>query len=235
MRRQTSRGATWRGGIRPRRAALSSRLNASLMRDALGRVEFGCRWYDAETGRWISKDPILLDGGWNVYAFCDNDPINRTDSMGLCEDEAREYFDQFVVTPSGYRICYPPDVNIVSNILEAKSRLSPFWFRNQVKNKGPWDFKQRARRYENFGNFHYGVVGRAFGFSERTLLREAGRAQQAAGTSQTTWGDPGWRLNPWGGNGSFGDDPEDQKMIKEGVLYFENKLYRNRGWNIIVR
>ena len=42
-----------------------------------GLVEFGCRWYDAETGRWISKDPILLDGGWNVYAFCDNDPINH--------------------------------------------------------------------------------------------------------------------------------------------------------------
>ena len=48
-----------------------------------GLVEFGCRWYDAETGRWISKDPILLEGGWNVYAFCDNDPVNRTDPTGL--------------------------------------------------------------------------------------------------------------------------------------------------------
>ena len=48
-----------------------------------GLVEFGCRWYDAETGRWISKDPILLDGGWNVYAFCDNDPVNRNDPSGL--------------------------------------------------------------------------------------------------------------------------------------------------------
>ena len=48
-----------------------------------GLVEFGCRWYDAQTGRWISKDPILLDGGWNVYAFCNNDPINRTDPSGL--------------------------------------------------------------------------------------------------------------------------------------------------------
>ena len=50
-----------------------------------GLVEFGCRWYDAETGRWISKDPILLEGGWNVYAFCDNDPVNRTDPSRLCE------------------------------------------------------------------------------------------------------------------------------------------------------
>jgi RHS repeat-associated protein len=59
-----------------------------------GLVEFGCRWYDAETGRWISKDPILLDGGWNVYAFCDNDPINRTDPSGLCEDVCCSFCDK---------------------------------------------------------------------------------------------------------------------------------------------
>ena len=55
-----------------------------------GLVEFGCRWYDAETGRWISKAPILLDGGWNVYAFCGNDPVNRADPSGLCEDPQQE-------------------------------------------------------------------------------------------------------------------------------------------------
>jgi len=38
MRRQTSRGTTWRGRIRPRRAVLSARARASLRRDALGRV-----------------------------------------------------------------------------------------------------------------------------------------------------------------------------------------------------
>lgn len=33
------------------------------------------------------------------------------------------------------------------------------WFYSQVKNRGPWDFKQRGPQYENFGNFHYGAVG----------------------------------------------------------------------------
>ena len=61
-----------------------------------GLVEFGCRWYDAATGRWISKDPILLDGGWNVYAFCDNDPINHADPSGLCEDIERSVGDKFL-------------------------------------------------------------------------------------------------------------------------------------------
>ena len=52
---------------------------------ATGLIHFRMRWYDSKTGRWISKDPILLEGGLNVYAFCGNDPINRTDPSGLCE------------------------------------------------------------------------------------------------------------------------------------------------------
>jgi RHS repeat-associated protein len=35
------------------------------------------RYYDPETGRFISAD-IVAEGG-NLYAYCQNDPINRTD------------------------------------------------------------------------------------------------------------------------------------------------------------
>ena len=41
---------------------------------ATGLVNFRARWYDPATGRWISKDPIGLSGGLNLYAFCENDP-----------------------------------------------------------------------------------------------------------------------------------------------------------------
>jgi RHS repeat-associated protein len=47
-----------------------------------GLVHFGARWYDPSTGRWISKDSILLEGGLNLYAFCGNDPVNFSDPMG---------------------------------------------------------------------------------------------------------------------------------------------------------
>ena len=50
---------------------------------ATGLVNFRMRWYDPETGRWLSKDPIRLGGGLNQYAFCHNDSINRTDADGL--------------------------------------------------------------------------------------------------------------------------------------------------------
>ena len=49
-------------------------------------VQFGARWYDAASGRWLSKDPILLEGGLNLYVFCGNDPVNYCDPSGLCEE-----------------------------------------------------------------------------------------------------------------------------------------------------
>ncbi|MAF92885.1 MAG: hypothetical protein CL674_16570 [Bdellovibrionaceae bacterium] len=48
-----------------------------------GLVKFGARDYDPETGRWISKDPIRFDGGINLYAYADNDPVNKIDPNGL--------------------------------------------------------------------------------------------------------------------------------------------------------
>jgi RHS repeat-associated protein len=46
---------------------------------------FGARTYDAETGRWLSKDPILFGGGdTNLYGYVVNDPVNKTDPSGLC-------------------------------------------------------------------------------------------------------------------------------------------------------
>jgi RHS repeat-associated protein len=47
-------------------------------------VRFGARDYDAETGRWTAKDPILFAGRQaNLYAYVNNDPLNRRDPDGL--------------------------------------------------------------------------------------------------------------------------------------------------------
>ena len=44
------------------------------------------RFYDPETGRYISADPIGLDGGMNLYAYVENDPVNYIDPWGLFGD-----------------------------------------------------------------------------------------------------------------------------------------------------
>ena len=43
---------------------------------------FRNRWYEPETGRWLSPDPIGISGGLNLYVFCGNDPVNFVDPMG---------------------------------------------------------------------------------------------------------------------------------------------------------
>ncbi len=45
---------------------------------------FGARDYDAETGRWLSKDPIGFGGGdTNLYGYVMSDPVNFIDPTGL--------------------------------------------------------------------------------------------------------------------------------------------------------
>ena len=41
------------------------------------------RYYDPETGRYLSPDPIGLEGGLNLYAYVENDPVNWVDKEGL--------------------------------------------------------------------------------------------------------------------------------------------------------
>ena len=50
---------------------------------ATGLYQFRARWYSPELGRWLSPDPIGLEGGLNLYEFCANNPVNFRDPSGL--------------------------------------------------------------------------------------------------------------------------------------------------------
>ena len=43
---------------------------------------YGYRYYDPQTGRWPSRDPIEEEGGINLYGFVGNDGVNRWDYLG---------------------------------------------------------------------------------------------------------------------------------------------------------
>ena len=50
---------------------------------ATGLYNFRARWFDPETGRWLSNDPIGISGGLNQYEFCANNPAIFIDPLGL--------------------------------------------------------------------------------------------------------------------------------------------------------
>ncbi len=102
---------------------------------------------------------------------------------------------------------------------------SPWYFKNKVKNGGDWDYKHKEPfsadahpggfvydgkwiRKDAPSNIHYGFVGYAaiWAIVPNILLKEAGKAQIAAGTSL-----PEWK------NSSYGDDPVDAMYIKWGM------------------
>jgi len=78
------------------------------------------------------------------------------------------------------------------------------WIYRNFKNGARYDFKQRGKEYEDFGNYHYGLYTQAMGISINIAQAAAGAAQLAAGTYKIKW------YRTW-----F-DDPRDNEMIRKG-------------------
>jgi len=119
----------------------------------------------------------------------------------------------------------PPGENIDKNIDYMMAKGNAFEFYQLVRNGGDWDYKQKGRQYEYGGNFNYGATGRAMGFPRSVLLREAGRANLKADPTRKNKNlghPPAIPLCPVGGKAPFGDDPNDQKAIEDGMDYFDN-------------
>jgi RHS repeat-associated protein len=45
------------------------------------------RYYNPQTGRYITPDPIGLEGGINLFAYVANNPVNLIDLWGLSENQ----------------------------------------------------------------------------------------------------------------------------------------------------
>lgn len=65
------------------RVAPAARPSPGKRKPLRGLHYYAYRYYDPETGRWPSRDPIKERGGINLYGFANNDGINRGDGLGL--------------------------------------------------------------------------------------------------------------------------------------------------------
>ena len=58
------------------------RFSCEYMDDELGLIYYNYRHLNPLDGRWISRDPIMEQGGWNLFAFVGNNGVNRWDYLG---------------------------------------------------------------------------------------------------------------------------------------------------------
>ena len=154
---------------------------------ATGLINFRIRWYDTETGRWLSKDPIGLSGGLNLYAFCGNDIVNKKDPFGL-----RVYYDNgcgghstvFIEDPFGigyWKFDFGPDKNGLK-VLHGPSLLTLNPLPEQTKPSGMFfetsaadDFLALKAAFNLLNaNLPYDLVFNNCAHMSRAVLKAAG-------------------------------------------------------------
>jgi hypothetical protein len=121
---------------------------------------------------------------------------------------------------------HPGYANVNANMNAAKSApFAVYSFYNQVRNHGPWDYKQAKNLndfgqiiphspFEDFGNFNYGATSASLGLPLNVALRAAGYGGTKAAMG-STWD----AIKPALGPSPYGDDSHDQEMIINGYNF----------------
>ena len=61
------------------------RFSSEVFDSETGLIYYNYRYYNPSLGRWINRDPIEEEGGWNLYGFVKNIPIKLHDLHGLVD------------------------------------------------------------------------------------------------------------------------------------------------------
>ena len=78
------------------------------------------RYYDPDTGKYLTPDPIGLDGGMNLYVYVDGNPVNWVDSNGLDSEQAYQH-TQWYIDHSGLKNLPQIAENAVMVLVTAES------------------------------------------------------------------------------------------------------------------
>ncbi|MDX2227876.1 MAG: RHS repeat-associated core domain-containing protein [Verrucomicrobiae bacterium] len=90
--------------------------------EVTGLNYYGLRFYNPQTGRWLSRDPIAESGGINLYGYCLNDPVNFVDPWGTKPGEPYTTPDAAAMAAANdmYEDSYNNDWEYIANIYQDK-------------------------------------------------------------------------------------------------------------------
>jgi hypothetical protein len=113
----------------------------------------------------------------------------------------------------GQPMFVPSQADIYANI-ESARWMNPIGFYNSVKTGGVWDYKQTDFAYMAYGNFHFGVVGRANGWGATALLVGGGQVSQDREFGRGNKLSTGRPVEP------YGDSWFDNAAVKAGISFY---------------
>ena len=113
----------------------------------MGVTHYGYRYYDPNTGRWPSRDPIEERGGKNLYGFVGNDGVLRIDYLGMWKHSHRCDKDQLSI------------LKIAEDEMKRRLNLWSYFLKTNLDDEYitshfPWLLDNKAINYNNLITFN---------------------------------------------------------------------------------
>lgn len=119
---------------------------------------YGLRYYNPDTGRWLSQDPISERGGLNLYGFVGNDGVNRIDVLGLYKISM--IFNAFISGRRGVWLDEPMGGMRPGDVLSVY-RTTQRQFRTDMRDFGEFSESKANARLFSIAEIDSSMIGKA--------------------------------------------------------------------------
>jgi RHS repeat-associated protein len=89
--------------------------------------DYRARQYQPELGRFLQPDPKEFGAGdYNLYRYCRNDPVNKTDPTGTYEQDVHQTLTEYLAINAGFSRQEAHNIALANQRTDTNSLTSPF-------------------------------------------------------------------------------------------------------------